>query len=91
MLYQVQRQSGTRRFYTEVRSCIKIPYTTVREMKLRYPDESFIICLRGSLIRPFEWVIGYIEVQKDHYVAVIGGIIHLFISLWHIIKRSTGN
>lgn len=45
MLYQVQRQSGTRRFYTEVRSCIKIPYTTVREMKLRYPDESFIICL----------------------------------------------
>jgi len=118
MLYQVQRQSGTRRFYTEVRSCIKIPYTTVREMKLRYPDESFIIigeigglscaskdadmlCVGdgkvlpilpwGSLIRPFEWVIGYIEVQKDHYVAVIGGIIHLFISLWHIIKRSTGN
>jgi len=64
----------------------------------RIPENTDKLCLgegkflpilpRGSLIRPFEWVIGYIEVQKDHYVAVIGGFFHLFTAIWYFLKRT---
>ena len=45
---------------------------------------------RGSLKRPFEWVIGYAGVQGNRYVAVIGGIFHLFMAVKCVIK-SLGN
>lgn len=117
MLYQINAQSEKLRFYTETRSCSKIPYYTVKEMRNRYPDKSFVVigeiggiarasancdklCLndgralpilpRGSIKRPFEWAIGYAEVQGNCYVAVIGGIFHLFMAMKCIIK-SLGN
>lgn len=43
MLYRIHVQSDKTRFYTEVRSLCKIPYIPAKEMKKRYPDESFII------------------------------------------------
>lgn len=45
---------------------------------------------RGSFKRPFEWVIGYIQVQENSYVAVIGGCFHPLMSVRYFLKRSLG-
>lgn len=45
---------------------------------------------RGSLKIPFEWVVGYTAVQENSYVAVIGGILHLFVLMVSVIKRIIG-
>jgi len=33
---------------------------------------------RGSLIKPFEWIAGYVEVEKDIYLAAIRSLISIF-------------
>jgi len=33
---------------------------------------------RGSLVKPFEWVVGYVEVEKDIYLAAIRSLIAMF-------------
>lgn len=43
---------------------------------------------RGSLKWPFEWVKGYALVQKDSYVAVIGGFFHFVLSIGCNVKQS---
>ncbi|NLX63504.1 MAG: hypothetical protein GX022_01810 [Clostridiaceae bacterium] len=42
---------------------------------------------RGSLIKPFEQVVGYTAVQSNHYVAVVGGLFHLFMCMVRTIKQ----
>jgi len=103
--------------FTETRTGCKIPYFTVRKMKKKYPDQSFIIigeigsmtrpptdgdrlCAadgtilpilpRGSLIKPFERVVGYTAVQSDHYVAVVGGLFHMLMCMVRAIKQIRG-
>lgn len=45
---------------------------------------------RGSLKRPFEWVVGYTAVQENSYVAVVGGFFHLIMIVRCILKRKIG-
>lgn len=41
---------------------------------------------RGCLKKPFEWIIGYIAVEKNTYVAVIGGFFYLFMYMRGTVK-----
>lgn len=43
MFYRIFIHAGETRFFTEVRSCSKIPYITVKEMKKRYSGKNFVI------------------------------------------------
>lgn len=45
---------------------------------------------RGSLKKPFEWVVGYTEVQDKKYVAVVGGFFHMFMLILCNIRRILG-
>ena len=45
---------------------------------------------RGSMKRPFEWVLGYTSVQENSYIAVIGGVLHLLVGIRCNVKRKMG-
>lgn len=106
MIYRIYPQTDSAKFYTEPRSRSRLPYRTVKEMRARYPDGSFIIIgeiggiarppnngerlltgdgktlpilPRGSLKKPFEWITGYIAVDKNTYIAAIGSLIPSFL------------
>lgn len=39
---------------------------------------------RGSIKKPFEWVVGYIPVSRDTYLAVVGSVMPVFLRRWKI-------
>jgi len=107
MLYRIDSQMDSAKFYTEPHSRSKLPYHTVKEMLEIYPDGNFTvigeiggiarfpdcgdllitetgkvipILPRGSLKKPFEWVSGYVAVDKSTYIAAISNLIPSF--LW---------
>jgi hypothetical protein len=117
MIYHIQASTEKTRYTTDAHGCCKIPYITIKEMKRRHPDESFVIigeignaeraptegaklCTedgkmmpilpRGSFRWPFERVIGYVRVENNSYVAVIGGFFRLFVSIGCFLKSIAG-
>lgn len=105
MLYRIDPQSDSLKFYREPYSGSRLPYHTVRGMRELYPDGSFVIigeigCAarppndgdrlliangkfipilpRGSLRKPLEWIIGYVAVDKNTYLAAIRSLLTIF-------------
>lgn len=39
---------------------------------------------RGSIKKPFEWVVGYIPVSRDTYLAAVGSVMPVFLRRWKI-------
>lgn len=51
-----------------------------KDSEYLFVDDDKIIAIlpRGSLIKPFEWIAGYVEVEKDIYLAAIRSLIVMF-------------
>lgn len=43
VIYRIYPQAGKARFFAEPYSWSNLPYCTVREMRVRYPDGNFVI------------------------------------------------
>jgi hypothetical protein len=105
MLYRIDPPTDDLKLYREPHSGSKLPYRTVKEMRMLYPEGNFAIMgeigglarapndgdrlllangrfipilPRGSLIKPFEWVAGYIAIGKNAYLAVVRSLIVIF-------------
>lgn len=101
MTFRLYPQTAKTWIFTEPRSRCRLPYRTVKEIRVLYPCENFLIVgeigsrsrppergdilltedgksipilPRGSRHRPFEWVAGYIAVEKNTYIAAVRSI-----------------